>query len=91
MQAVPDACPDQPGPAMALCFSKFSVAAEPLTRLIDGQTVTASHQWGAQAFPSMKRGENTGLGCVSAALARKGCPPGVEEALLGNTVSALLL
>lgn len=40
----------------------------------------------------MKRDENTGLGCVSAAVARKGySPPGGKEALLGNTVSALLL
>lgn len=39
----------------------------------------------------MKRDENTGLGCVSAAVARKGYPPGGEEALQGNTVSVLLL
>lgn len=75
MQVVPAACPDQLGPAVAVCFPKFSLTTEPLTRLFEGRTVTASHQRGAQAFPSMKRDENTGLGCVSATVARKGYLP----------------
>lgn len=52
MQVLPAACPDQLGPAMALCFSKFSLAAEPLTSSFDGQTVIASHQQGPR--PSLQ-------------------------------------
>lgn len=41
MQVVPAACPEQLGPAVAVCFSKFSLAAEPLTRF-DGQSQPAT-------------------------------------------------
>lgn len=76
---------------MALCFSKFSMAAEPLTRSFDGQTVTASHQLG-QAVPSVKRVKTRDLVVCQRPWPEKGIhPPGVEEALLGNKVSALLL